>query len=144
MSDQHNHTRSADATGIAKSQYPSLIIGVVGIAAAVIGWFLNPAEFYKAWLPAYLFWFEIVAGALGILMLQYVTGGEWGLLIRRPLGAARLRLLPRERRHEPDRARARAVRLPPLPGRTVRRVRAAARRLTPVPAQKTSAASCLR
>ena len=30
----------------------------------------------------------IAAGSLGVLMLQYVTGGEWGILIRRPLGAA--------------------------------------------------------
>ena len=81
-------TTRAGATGIARAQFPSLVIGVIGIAAAIVGWVTNPPEFYKAWLPAYLFWFEIVAGALGILMLQYVTGGEWGLLIRRPLGAA--------------------------------------------------------
>jgi hypothetical protein len=81
-------TRPAEATGIARAQFPSLVVGVLGLAACAVGWFLDPKTFYKAWLPGYLFWFEIVAGALGILMLQYVTGGEWGLLIRRPLGAA--------------------------------------------------------
>lgn len=76
------------STGIARVQVPALVIGVIGIIVAAIGFFTNAAEFYRAWLPAFLFWFLIAAGSLGVLMLQYVTGGEWGLLIRRPLGAA--------------------------------------------------------
>src|SRR6266480_2179212 len=55
---------------------------------SAIGWFINPEEFFHAYLPSYLFWFSIVAGSLAVLMLQYVSGGEWGLMIRRPLGAA--------------------------------------------------------
>ena len=86
-------TTRAESTGIARSQFPALIIGIIGLVACVIGWFINPTEFYRAYLPSYLFWFEIVAGSLALLMLQYVTGGEWGLLIRRPLGAA-ARTLP--------------------------------------------------
>lgn len=88
MSETPVTTRQPEATGIVRAQFPSLVIGVLGLAACAVGWFLDPKTFYKAWLPGYLFWFEIVAGALAILMLQYVTGGEWGLLIRRPLGAA--------------------------------------------------------
>ncbi|HET7435974.1 MAG TPA: hypothetical protein VFN10_14795 [Thermoanaerobaculia bacterium] len=76
------------ATGVARAQVPALIIGVIGIVIAAIGWFTNPAEFYRAWLAPFVFWFQIAAGALAILMLQYVTGGEWGVMIRRPLGAA--------------------------------------------------------
>lgn len=78
----------AHSTGIARAQMPALIVGIAGIVVAAIGFFMNAGEFYKAWLPAFLFWFYIAAGSLGVLMLQYVTGGEWGLLIRRPLGAA--------------------------------------------------------
>ena len=77
-----------EATGIARAQMPSLVIGIVGAIACLIGFVINRDEFFKAYLPSYIFWFEIVAGALGVLMLQYVTGGEWGVLIRRPLGAA--------------------------------------------------------
>jgi hypothetical protein len=79
---------SADSAGIARWQMPSLIAGIVGAVACIIGWVVNPTVFYRAYLPAYLFWFQIVVGALGVLLLQYVTGGEWGILIRRPLGAA--------------------------------------------------------
>ena len=82
-----NNTPPA-ATGIARWQTPALMVGIVGAIASAIGGFLQPDVFFKAYLPSYLFWFLIVAGALGVLMLQYITGGEWGLLIRRPLGAA--------------------------------------------------------
>src|SRR6185436_5049028 len=75
-------------TGIARAQMPALIIGVLGTAVAALDFFLNAAEFYRAWLPAFIFWFLIAAGSLAVLCLQYVTGGEWGVLIRRPLGAA--------------------------------------------------------
>ena len=81
-------TRRPDATGIARAQMPSLVIGIIGAIACLAGFVINRDEFFKAYLPSYIFWFEINAGALAILMLQYVTGGEWGVLIRRPLGAA--------------------------------------------------------
>lgn len=81
------------ATGIARGQLPALVVGVIGLAGALVGWATSADAFYKAWLPAFVYWFLIAAGALGILMLQYVTGGEWGVLIRRPLGAA-ARTLP--------------------------------------------------
>jgi hypothetical protein len=76
------------STGIARWQTPSLIVGVIGLAISAFGWFSSPLDFYRAYLPSFLFWFQIVAGCLAVLCLQYVTGGEWGVLIRRPLGAA--------------------------------------------------------
>ena len=81
-------TRPPQSTGIVAAQIPALVIGILGAIACIIGWVAQPEQFYRAYLPSYIFWFEIVVGSLGILMLQYVTGGEWGVLIRRPLGAA--------------------------------------------------------
>jgi len=78
----------APSTGVVRWQQPSLIVGILGLAASAIGWLINPQEFFRGYLPSYLFWFSIVAGSLAVLMLQYTTGGEWGLMIRRPLGAA--------------------------------------------------------
>ena len=75
-------------TGIARWQKPSLFIGIAGLLASALGWMLDPTAFFRAWLPSYIFWFSIVAGSLAVLMLQYITGGEWGLMIRRPLGAS--------------------------------------------------------
>jgi hypothetical protein len=78
----------APSTGVVRFQRPALIVGILGLAASAIGWFMDPQEFFRGYLPSYVFWFSIVAGALAVLMLQYTTGGEWGLMIRRPLGAA--------------------------------------------------------
>lgn len=76
------------STGIGRWQTPALVIGVIGAVLSIIGLVVDPLQFSRSYLPSYLFWFEIAAGALTVQMLQYITGGEWGLMIRRPLGAA--------------------------------------------------------
>jgi hypothetical protein len=50
-------------------------------------------QFFQSYLVSYLFWIGIALGSLALLMLQYLTGGEWGLIIRRVLEAA-TRTLP--------------------------------------------------
>jgi hypothetical protein len=80
--------QTTQTTGIARWQTASLAVGIIGLVASAIGFFVNRQDFFRAYLPSYLFWFSIVAGSLGVLMLQYMTGGEWGLMIRRPLGAS--------------------------------------------------------
>ena len=76
------------STGVARAQLPALVLGIIGILGSVAGFVLDRPEFFRAWLAPFWFWFNIAVGALGVLCLQYVTGGEWGVLIRRPLGAA--------------------------------------------------------
>jgi hypothetical protein len=41
----------------------------------------------RAYLLGYMICFSFAGGGLVVLMLQYVTGGKWGLLLRRPLEA---------------------------------------------------------
>jgi hypothetical protein len=41
----------------------------------------------RAYLMGYMTCFNFAGGGLVLLMLQYVTGGKWGLLLRRPLEA---------------------------------------------------------
>jgi hypothetical protein len=41
----------------------------------------------RAYLMAYMTCFGFAGGGLAMLMLQYVSGGKWGLLLRRPLEA---------------------------------------------------------
>ena len=41
----------------------------------------------RAYLMGYMTCFNFAGGGLVVLMLQYVTGGKWGLLLRRPLEA---------------------------------------------------------
>jgi hypothetical protein len=49
---------------------------------------LFPAAFYPAYLVAWLFWLGISLGSLAIGLLHHLTGGAWGLVIRRELEAA--------------------------------------------------------
>jgi hypothetical protein len=41
----------------------------------------------RAYLMGYMICFSFAGGGLVMLMLQYVSGGKWGLLLRRPLEA---------------------------------------------------------
>ncbi|HKF25282.1 MAG TPA: hypothetical protein VKB24_04880, partial [Candidatus Acidoferrum sp.] len=62
----------------------------------IIGAFMDSTTFYRAYLVAFLFVLGWSLGSLGLLMMQHLTGGHWGILIRRPLEAASrvLYLLP--------------------------------------------------
>jgi hypothetical protein len=61
---------------------------VVGAVLCGIGAVMNPRGFFPSYLSAYLLWFGITAGSLGLLMLHHVVGGGWGFVIRRFLEAA--------------------------------------------------------
>ena len=41
----------------------------------------------RAYLLGFMLTFSFAGGGLALLMLQYVSGGKWGMLIRRPLEA---------------------------------------------------------
>lgn len=74
-------------------QKRTLIVGVVSLVLLAVGAFLNRQQFFHSYLVAYLFWVGIALGSLALLMLQHLTGGHWGLVIRRVLEAA-TRTLP--------------------------------------------------
>ncbi len=67
----------------------TLALGVGGIAAIIwaVGLYFNPEQGLRSWLLGYIFWGGIGLGCLGILMLQYLTGGAWGVVSRRVLEA---------------------------------------------------------
>jgi hypothetical protein len=71
----------------------SLIVGVAFGVFAVIGAFLRPEEFYRAYLLGFMGWLGVALGSMAILMIRHLTGGGWGMVIRRILGAA-MRTLP--------------------------------------------------
>ncbi len=71
----------------------SLWVGIGFGVLALIGWLLNPAAFYQAYLIGYLFWLAIALGSLITLMIHHVAGGTWLYVIRRPMEAA-IRTLP--------------------------------------------------
>jgi hypothetical protein len=65
------------------------VAAVVGLILAAVGFAIGGLErFYQAYLVAYTFWLGLSLGSLALLMVQHLTGGAWGVVIRRPLEAA--------------------------------------------------------
>jgi hypothetical protein len=69
-------------------QSGGLAVGGIGLVLAIIGAIMSPEKFYHSYLFSYMLVLGLTLGSLGLLMLQHVTGGRWGILIRRPLEAA--------------------------------------------------------
>lgn len=69
-------------------------LGAVGIVATAAGFFMEDrSQFFQSYLIAYMFWLGITLGSLGLLMVQYLSGGAWGLVARRVFEAG-TRTLP--------------------------------------------------
>jgi len=66
----------------------ALGIGGIGLIAWAVGTYMNPEQGLRSWLLGFLFWGGLSIGSLGVLMLQYLTGGAWGVVIRRACEAA--------------------------------------------------------
>jgi hypothetical protein len=62
---------------------------LVGVVLSVLGFVMSGLDrFYEAYLVAYIFWAGVSLGSLALLMVIHLTGGAWGVVIRRPLEAA--------------------------------------------------------
>lgn len=73
---------------VGRYQQWALIVGVIFSVIFVAGAFFDRAQFFHSYLVGYLFWVGIAVGSLVLLMLQHLTGGGWGLVIRRVLEAS--------------------------------------------------------
>lgn len=74
-------------------QKTALIVGGILYLASIIGGIFSPNQFFRSYLFAYLFWIGLALGSMAIVMLQYLTGGAWGVVTRRIFEAA-TRTLP--------------------------------------------------
>jgi len=71
----------------------SLVIGAVFSVIAIGLGFANPKVFFRGYLVSFMDWLGICLGSMVILMIRHLTGGGWGMVIRRILGAA-MRTVP--------------------------------------------------
>ena len=74
-------------------QMRSLGIGAVASVIALFLAFKNPTVFFHGYLLSYMDWLGICLGSMAIVMVRHMTGGGWGTVIRRVLGAS-MRTLP--------------------------------------------------
>ncbi len=73
---------------MARLQQRALVVGVVALAAGIAGALVSPDQFFRSWMIGFLFCLGLTLGSLGLLMMQHLTGGEWGLVGRRIFEAA--------------------------------------------------------
>jgi hypothetical protein len=83
----NNFTPPAD---LGRIQNMSVGVGLVGIITWIIVAVVSGNRkdtFFHSYLVAFIFWTGVALGCLGLLMVQYLGGASWGLLIRRQLEA---------------------------------------------------------
>ena len=74
-------------------QRMAVTAGAVGLVLCAFGWFVAPDDCFRSYLWAMSYFVGVALGSLVLVMLQFVTGGVWGLVIRRIVEAG-ARTLP--------------------------------------------------
>src|ERR1700728_4182189 len=69
-----------------------LVLAIAAVILALLGQkFDQPAlgwdHFLRGWLEGFVGCCGLCMGAMALLMVQYLSGGKWGLIVRRPLEA---------------------------------------------------------
>ena len=78
---------------IAALQNKALGIGLVGIAASIAGYLADPKAATESYLLAFIYWIAFPLGSLGLMMVHHLSGGGWGMPVRRIFEAS-ARTLP--------------------------------------------------
>jgi hypothetical protein len=78
---------------VSRFQTRAFGVGAIALVLAILGGMRSPASFYQSYLMSYLLVLGLTLGSLGLVMLQHLTAGHWGIIIRRPAESA-TRTLP--------------------------------------------------
>jgi hypothetical protein len=73
---------------VASLQRFAMVVGVAGLALCALGFVADREHFFRAYLLAFVFWIGIALGSLALSMVHHLSGGAWGVVIRRVLEAA--------------------------------------------------------
>lgn len=74
--------------GWSRVQRVALVVGVAALLVCLLAAVLKPGQFFYSYLLGFVFWINVALGSLAILMLHHLSGGGWGLVIRRLLEAS--------------------------------------------------------
>lgn len=91
MTPERIHSSRFAAPEVAHTIYQrSLGLGIVfGIISLIFGAIPGTREqFFHSYLLGFMLWLGVALGSMAILMIQHMTGGAWGMAIRRQLEAA--------------------------------------------------------
>jgi hypothetical protein len=77
-----------------RTQSRALAVGAAALLVSLVAWVLWPDRLLASYLVAYVYWVGLALGCLGLTMLHHLVGGSWGLVVRRPMEAGGMTLLP--------------------------------------------------
>src|SRR5215475_13118355 len=78
---------------VSRLQTRAFGVGAIALLLAIYGAIHSPQTFFASYLMSFLLVLGLALGSLGLVMLQHLTSGHWGIIIRRPLESA-TRTLP--------------------------------------------------
>lgn len=91
MAQEHRHFEHLDPNAVNPSPMlfeqgfthclAAVILGGIGV---VLGWGMNPAQFYVSYLSSWAFAWSIAVGVLFLVMLHYIVDAGWDTVVRRP------------------------------------------------------------
>src|SRR5574341_729878 len=73
---------------LTRARTAALVVGLVGVGLSLTGYAASHEQFYKSYLLAYVFWIGVALGSLALSMVHHLSGGAWGVVIRRVLEAS--------------------------------------------------------
>src|SRR5213594_3386555 len=88
-----NETADVAIPELAGVQRRAFAVGGVAALVSAIGLFVNVDQFLQSYLMAFMWCLGVTLGCLALGMVHQLSGGAWGVVIRRPIGAA-ARVLP--------------------------------------------------
>ena len=83
-----NATYAPPTADIAARGRTALLVGVAGLVVCGIGFALDRDNFFRAWLIGYLLWLGVSLGSMGLMMIHHLSGGSWGMVVRRVFEAS--------------------------------------------------------
>lgn len=78
---------------LSRIQTTALVFGLFGLGVLAYGYTQDPRQFFQSYLYAYFIPLGFALGSLGLTMINYLTGGFWGLGARRIFQAG-IRTIP--------------------------------------------------
>jgi hypothetical protein len=89
----YQDTADAAIPELAGLQRRCLLVGGAAGLISLVGLIVDRTQFLQSYLMAYMWCLGATLGCLALGMVHQLSGGAWGVVIRRPIGAA-ARVLP--------------------------------------------------
>lgn len=78
------------APQLSRIQMIGIVLGLLGVGALAVGFLGDAHAAVQSYLFGFYFTMSLSIGCLGFLMVQHLTGGAWGVTVRRMLEAGAL------------------------------------------------------